>query len=155
MAYLRQLHRPNFHFIVVGSLAKGLGIDAGVILGEKAIINRLREAPAYAGASPPSPAAMHVLIHGASLYERQLARLQKRMEWFQTNVQVQHQAIKGFPVYCFKDPNLYHNLVDRGIVISSFSYPLPSDPLLNRVVINSAHTKEDIHTLVDALHNSL
>ncbi len=152
ITYLRQLHRPHFHFVLTGSLAKGLGIDAGVILGEAAVMNGLRENPIYAGASPPSPAAMHALIHGRSLYEKQRERLQKRMEWFEAIIQTPHQSFAGFPVYCFDDANLSHYLATRNIVISSFSYPLPTDPLLNRVVINSLHTKADIRTVAKAIH---
>src|SRR5690606_11373052 len=45
----------NIRVIVVASMAKALGVDAGLILGEKTTISFLRDSIIYAGASPPSP----------------------------------------------------------------------------------------------------
>lgn len=151
--YLRSLNKPNFHFIVVGSLAKGLGVDSGVVLGDAATLALLRKTPVYAGASPPSPAAMHMLINGTPIYTQQLQKLQERMKWFEERIQTDFHSAPGFPVYCFDDPDLYRRLLDHGIVISSFSYPRPSDPPLSRVTINSLHTKDDIQRLVEAIES--
>lgn len=149
---LRAQNRPNFHFVQAGSLAKGIGIDAGVVLGSMEIIARFRQSPIFSGASPPSPAAMYTLVNSSAIYEKQQKKLQERMGWFERGIQRDCQYIPGFPVYCFADSSLYEGLLEHSIVISSFSYPRPCDPLLNRVVINSMHTKEDIERLLEGLH---
>lgn len=148
---LRNQNRQNLHFILVGSLAKGIGVDAGVILGDQTTLTRLRRSPMYVGASPPSPAGMHLLEKGRALYERQLAKLRERMWQFEQSVPHGYLSISGFPVYCFYQSDLYSQLAEKGIIISSFSYPSPEDTPLNRVVVNSEHTAADIDRLVRAI----
>ena len=154
IAYLQKLNRPNFHFVTVGSLAKGLGVDAGILLGDTETIAQLRKTAVFAGASPPSPAAMYVLCKSSTIQHIQLEKLQERMAWFEEGLRIACQTVAGFPVYCFDDPSLYHRLLEEGIVISSFPYPNPSAPPLNRVVINSLHQQEDILRLTDVINAS-
>lgn len=51
--------RPNTEVLLVASLAKGLGTDAGTIMGKKNTIDRIKTHPIYRGASPPSLAAIY------------------------------------------------------------------------------------------------
>lgn len=143
----------GFTVTVVASLAKGLGTDAGIILSDEGTIRELQLSPVYAGASPPAPAAMYAFIHGEGICEEQRQLLKENMEHFQQNCKVDCQYIPGLPVYHFPGGGLYEKLKKQGIIISSFPYPLPADPLLNRVVLSSLHTRQDIDTLLSAIHS--
>ncbi len=138
--------------LVVASLAKGIGIDAGVILGDKGTIAHLRRTPVFAGASPPAPASMHAFIRGAAIYEAELARLSAHIDFFHRHVRIPCRMAAGLPVIGLQQPTAFETVFRHRIVISSFAYPLPTSPLLNRVVLSSAHTEEDVAYLIDVLH---
>jgi hypothetical protein len=39
----------------------------------------------------------------------------------------------------------------RGILLSSFAYPAPNGPPIERVVVSALHQEEDLKTLTDSL----
>lgn len=143
--------RPQIQRIVVASLAKAIGIDAGVILADEKIINRLRTSAMFLAASPPSPALLYAFLKSESVYRRNRERLESNMCFFENNTPTGLYYATGFPVYATGNPELYAKLLKKGIVISSFNYPSATDPLMNRVVINSLHTKEDLSYLLECL----
>lgn len=137
---------------VVASLAKGLGVDAGLILSDGDTIASLRTTQAFRGASPPSPAAMYAFVHGEGIYRERLARLCENVALFaQGSAALGLQSVAGFPVFYSADQSLFDRLAELGILISSFPYPSPADPLYNRIVISAAHTSADIERLVEAM----
>ncbi len=143
----------NIETIVIASMAKAIGIDAGVILGTKKTIRDLRTSPVYAGASPPSPGLLFAYTNAFAIYQEELEKLRANMEFFRSFV----DGIKGlyflkdFPVYLINDAKAAANLSSKGILISSFAYPDPKGKVLNRVVLNSAHTKEEMRGLAEAI----
>ncbi len=137
---------------VVASMAKGLGLDAGLILSDKNTIAGLRSSAAYRGASPPPPAAMYAFIHGTSIYAERRAKLRDNMTQFVKEINgMNFQYMDGFPVFHSPDQTLYERLHSSRIVISSFRYPSLRDSLYNRIVISAAHNPEDIRHLLHAL----
>lgn len=153
---LRQpLQDGGVRVTVVASLAKGLGVDAGVILGDAEAIDSLRLSPAFRGASPPSPAGMHAFIYGEDIYRQRRAQLRSNIALFAQGIAGRGlQFISDFPVFYSADQTLYSRLAEKGVLISSFPYPSPSAPLYNRIVISAAHTAEDIRTLYAVLPNT-
>ncbi|SFC43805.1 7-keto-8-aminopelargonate synthetase [Parapedobacter composti] len=145
--------RANFHTVVVASLAKGVGIDAGIVLGKQAVVEPLRHTGIYLGASPPSPASMYAFIHGAAIYSKQWDALQANISYFQQHIRADCRTAPGFPVACFSQPGLYDLGVKNRIVMSSFPYPLPTSPLLNRVVLSSVHTRGDLQHLLQVVNS--
>lgn len=146
-----RFQRSNWELIVVSSLAKGMGIDAGVVFGSRALMQAMRGHPIFTGASPASPAAAYALQHAEAIYKQAYISLQRNMKQLQAELPASCIYRADFPVYTFKEVALYDYLKKAGILISSFPYPLASDPLLNRVVINSAHTVADIARLQECL----
>lgn len=143
----------NIQSIVVASMAKGLGIRAGVILGTHAIIESLRKTGMYIGASPASPASLHAYIHGESIYEKAYQQLIENNQYFRSRLPISLNHVPELPIYVSDNENLFEVLKNKHILISSFSYPSATDPLLNRIIINSAHTQKDIDQLVKALQS--
>lgn len=141
----------HIHSVVVASLAKAVGIDAGVVLADRALISQLKALPMFLAASPPSPAFLYAFLKSEHLYQECLARLKSNLDYFNRQGLKGLQYTPGFPVYYAENPGLYHELLEKGIVISSFNYPQPTDPLMNRIVINSLHTEADLLYLLKSL----
>jgi 8-amino-7-oxononanoate synthase len=151
--YSRIPKLPNVELIVVASMAKGLGIDAGVILSRKYIIEKLRESPVYAGASPPSPGFLYAYVNARNIYKEELEKLRVNMSFFNGFIE-DHVGIiycYDLPVYLIENDGARDYLALNEITISSFAYPDPKGEALNRVVLNSGHTKEEIRKLASVL----
>lgn len=142
----------NLEFVLLASLAKGMGTDAGVILGPERYIHLIRKHPIYMGASPSAPAALFALLKGQKIYEAAFDRLHENIAIAEDLLaQAKLQQVPRFPVFTSKEPGLYRALLKKKVLISSFPYPLPTSPLLNRIVISALHTREDIQILSEIL----
>lgn len=150
----KSIYNKNVELVVVASLAKGMGTDAGIILGSKETLDLLREHPIYIGASPPSPAAIHTLIKGNDIYKSERNKLMENINVAAIQLGTQFSQLSKFPVFTYKKSSLYPYLVSKGIVISSFPYPLNTDPSLDRIIISSLHQHKDIKKLIEAIHLS-
>lgn len=133
--------------LVVASLAKGMGTDAGIIFGKKATISKLRRSTFFTGASPGAPAAIYALLHGEQIYGDQFEKLQRNISQFANLAGSQLNHAAQFAVFTSGDAELYDYLVRNKILISSFPYPLEDDPLLNRIVISGQHRQGDLERL--------
>lgn len=142
----------NIDMVIVASLAKGLGTDAGIVMGKDSYIDQIKLNPIFRGASPPSPAAVYALLNGREVYNQAFALLQDNIKLFQELIgrDAGLSAIKNFPVFTSGDSHLYRYLLHRHVLISSFPYPLSNSPLLNRIVISALHQEEDLFYLAKA-----
>ncbi len=143
----------NIELVVLASLAKGLGTDAGAVFGNAATLDKIRKHPIYMGASPSSPAALFALVHGNKIYEAAFDKLHQNIDIANSifsSLDGYHN-IPNFPVFTSHDPNLYRYLVQNQVLISSFPYPLPTSPLLNRIVVSALHEERDISQLAEIL----
>ncbi|MFC4211729.1 aminotransferase class I/II-fold pyridoxal phosphate-dependent enzyme [Pedobacter lithocola] len=136
--------KDNIDAVVVASMAKALGVDAGLVLGSKEIINKLKNTNTFVGASPPPAAALYAFINGNEIYKRAWNSLQKNIELLESKIKISGKFEAGFPVFHFEDSNLAERLFTHKILISSFSYPNANDALINRIVLSSWHTNADI-----------
>lgn len=137
--------------IVVGSMAKGLGVDGGLILADQELIDIFRTSPMFRGASPAAPAGLYAFVEGQSIYARQWSKLMSNVAFMEANLSQAIQYTKGFPAYLAENPDLYKRLLAKGIIISSFPYPQETDPLLNRMVVSSWHHQDDLQFLINQL----
>lgn len=146
---------PHIEVVVVASMAKALGIDAGVVLGDSASIAKLKQSDEFYGASPPSAAALYAFIHTQEIYRQAYQQLQQHITQFAksiTDVQNWHY-VAGFPVFLCKKEHIEQKLLEEKILISSFPYPDRNGKNLNRIVLSSWHSETDISALIAALHN--
>ncbi len=151
--YSRIPKSSQVEIIVIASMAKALGVDAGVILATKQTTDKLRSSPVYAGASPPSPGFLYAYVNGYGIYKEELEKLRVNMKFFKSFIEGEAGLayLDDFPVYLIDDPNAGDYLLSNGIVISSFAYPDPRGKALNRVVLNSRHLKEELRRLAVTL----
>lgn len=143
----------NVQLIAISSLGKALTIPGGVILGSQNLIQNIWQSPYFGGASPVIPAYLATFLEAGGLYHN------ARQQLF-SNIQAFHDAIKAlglfenftdYPVFYTKMNNLAEYLQTHKILISSFPYPTPQDERITRVVLNAAHTNEDIEHLVNLI----
>jgi 8-amino-7-oxononanoate synthase len=139
--------------IVVSSLNKALGLPAGAILGSRHLLDNLRQAPWFAGASPPAPASVYAFQkllqngHYISAYQK----LSDNITYFSDRLE-NHDllvGISGYPVFCSLDQGLFGYLMDNKIFTSCFSYPSHDDAPVTRLVISALHRKENLDRLAE------
>ncbi len=146
---------PNLEVVMVASMAKALGVDAGVVLGSNTSIAKLKQSDEFYGASPPSAAALYAFIHTQEIYLQAYQKLQQHIAQFAKSIQdAEHwHYVAGFPVFLCKKENIAQKLLEEKILISSFPYPDRNGKNLNRIVLSSWHSETDISKLITALRN--
>lgn len=144
---------PGIEVLVISSLGKAASIPAGIVLGPENWIEKIKKAPFFGGASPAPPAYIDALLAAETIYERQRARLKALLDYFILHLPSSSALhfMPGFPVFRLEDPAKVKALQAAGIEFSAFSYPTPSDPTVSRIVVNAAHTKEGLDTVLNAL----
>ena len=143
----------NVEVVVIASMAKGLGVDAGIVLGSSKIINQLKQTNEFLGASPPAAAGLFAFINAEEIYKSELIKLQQNINLFSNSLieSKEWHFINHFPVYFSKNADLSAKLAQKNILVSSFPYPDHDGPIINRIVLSSWHTKSDIEELIKAL----
>ncbi|MDN3586593.1 aminotransferase class I/II-fold pyridoxal phosphate-dependent enzyme [Pedobacter aquatilis] len=150
-AYVKLPKRSNIESVVVASMAKALGVDAGVILGSKKIIEQLKSTNTFIGASPPSAAGLFAFANGEEIYKNELKKLNENITLFEESVDSNCSFEPNFPAFLFNDSALADKLLKKQILISSFPYPGTNNTSINRVIISSWHTEEQIQKLITVL----
>lgn len=150
-AFIKIPKRENVHVIVIASMAKALGIDAGIVLGPKPIIDLLKNTNMFLGASPPAATGLYAFIHAEEIYKTELEKLQTNILQLSASLGSQWKFEPGFPAFLIDDPQIDQFLLKEHILISSFPYPNKDSEPINRIVLSSWHTKNDIDAVVAAL----
>lgn len=147
------IQMPGFSVTVVASMAKGLGIDAGIILSDQLTIQRLRQTGVFVGASPSAPAFLYAFLKGSGIYQEQWEKLNANIRFFEQHLPElsKWMYIPDYPVFYRPETPYFDKLAAEGILISSFPYPDPADRPLDRIVLSAAHTREDLEKLISCL----
>ncbi|RYG19201.1 MAG: aminotransferase class I/II-fold pyridoxal phosphate-dependent enzyme, partial [Chitinophagaceae bacterium] len=145
--------QKNVDVVIVASMAKALGVDAGLILSSKNIIARLKESNEFLGASPPSAAGLFAFMNASSIYQEEHDKLHEESRIIENHLKGNEgwAFSPGFPVFLALLPNVEEQLKRQRILISSFAYPDKNGSLINRIVLSSWHTHSDIKELILAL----
>ncbi|GAA0877513.1 glycine C-acetyltransferase [Algoriphagus jejuensis] len=146
---------PSINLLVSGSLGKGLGIPAGIILGKDAQINKIKETPMFGGASPGSPAFLRTFLDMEDRYLEKKRWLTDACGIFaqETAKISQIKGSRHFPAFIYTEDSWVKEFEKAGIITSSFSYPTAESPSVNRIVISGFHEMEDLMYLIDIIHN--
>ncbi|WP_111668960.1 aminotransferase class I/II-fold pyridoxal phosphate-dependent enzyme [Algoriphagus litoralis] len=146
---------PRIDLMVSGSLGKGLGLPAGIILGSSAQIQKIKQTPLFGGASPGSPAHLQTFLELEDRYLEKKAWLKQACELF-ANETANISQIKGsklFPAFAYSEDSWVREFEKAGIITSSFAYPTSQSPSVNRIVISGFHEKEDLMYLSGIIQN--
>ncbi|HEY8398139.1 MAG TPA: aminotransferase class I/II-fold pyridoxal phosphate-dependent enzyme, partial [Flavihumibacter sp.] len=142
--------------IVVSSLAKAMGLPGGLILASEVRMQNFRRSPYYTAASPMAPAYLHAYLHADAIYEEERTHLYNSIKYFREHLgQIKGiRSLSDYPVFACSHSGLAEYLYQRKILISSFSYPKPTDDVITRIILNSHHTQSDLDQLLHALHDN-
>lgn len=142
----QQWTNPSYNLLVSGSLGKGLGLPAGIILGNSSQINKIKSTPLFGGASPGSPAHLKTFIDMEKLYLKKKSWLEEACGMFaqETATISEIQGSKHFPAFVYTDDRWVKEFERAGIISSSFPYPTAESPSVNRIVISAFHEKRDL-----------
>jgi 8-amino-7-oxononanoate synthase len=151
-AFINLPVKANIERIVVASMAKALGVDAGLVLGSNAVMNKLKNSNIFVGASPPSAASLFAYIHAEKIYHNAWTRLRENIKLLTADLNKTWTFEPAFPAFLTQDAALANRLLKEKILISSFPYPKPESEPINRIVLSSWHEKEDINRLIKALN---
>lgn len=145
--------QANLSVVLVASMAKALGVDAGIILGPAQLVEQLKKSGEFAGASPPAAAGLYAFLSAEKIYENAFQKLK-------TNIKLLGNTLKGkpdwefipdFPVFFSKNADLSNQLLANQILVSSFPYPDQNGEIVNRIVLSSWHDTEAIQNLIHIL----
>lgn len=138
--------------LLVASMAKALGVDAGLVLGPQKLIKELKKTDEFIGASPSSAAGLYAFMHAGEIYEKSYEQLMMLNNQFSSSlVDSDWHFAKDFPVFVYKRVDLANKLFKSNILASSFPYPTANSPVINRIIICSWHSKQQIEQLKLAL----
>ena len=148
---------PRIDYLFTYSMGKAFGMEAGAVSTSKTYARQLRRLPSFTAVTPPSPGPLHAFLHGKDIYAQQLEKLRN-------NIQYTIELLKYVPrikihpelPIVILPSNIDEQAFFRnGCIISSFAYPDPNGEKLNRLVLNAAHTKEDIEKVADFVRNEI
>jgi 8-amino-7-oxononanoate synthase len=148
-AQLKARLQPNMRLVVASSMGKALGIPAGVVLGDKALVDKLRHSHYFGGASPAIPAFLYAFLKCEPVFREARQKLFANISYFLGHLErpEQFSYFEGYPVFGVHEHQLAAYLQEHGVIISSFRYPTPADDPITRVILSSAHQEEDIQRL--------
>lgn len=154
--YSQLPQKNNIRSLVTSSLNKALGVPGGVVFGDEDIIRGLRQTPWFAGSSPAAPAYFYALQKNLScgIYQRAHQTLLNRLAYFAERYPLAptFDSLQNYPIFCSRRADLYPFLYQQKILTSRFSYPMPTDEPVTRLVLTALHQKQDLDRLAAALN---
>jgi 8-amino-7-oxononanoate synthase len=146
--------QPNIRLVVASSMGKALGIPAGVVLGDKGLVDKLRNSHYFGGASPAIPAYLYAFLQCESLFKEARQKLFSNITYFLQHLEhpEQFSYFDRYPVFGVHEHRLATYLQEHGVIISSFRYPTPADEPITRIILSSAHTEGDIQQLTGLIN---
>ena len=137
--------------VMVSSMGKAMGLSFGVVCGDSAFIEKLKNEPDFISASGTNPAFLATFLQSDNIYQSQRSKLKSNLKFIHANLNPNYNFNMEYPVLYSKDSSLYSSLLNENIVISKFKYPTYVD-YMNRIVITANHKKKDLKKLIHALN---
>ena len=146
------LKKENINSIKVASLGKAIGISGGVIAGNESFISQIRNQSSFIGAAGMNPAFLETYVNAQEIYHLQKQKLQHNLNYIDRNFTERGKFTyhSSYPIIYFDDESVSKKLFDSKIITTSFKYTNASGKL-NRIVITSNHSIEDLDHLIAQL----
>lgn len=153
--------------VLVGTFGKGFGSDGGYVVGDKVVIEYLRESAAtYIYSNSISPGTAGAALAAVQLLDQEEGRQLLAQSTANISLFKQLMAEAGFKFAADSDHpiqpllvgdtaktrQLKEKLFEAGILVTNINYPVvPKGRDEIRLQISAAHTEEDIRFLVESL----
>jgi 8-amino-7-oxononanoate synthase len=142
----------NIDLLLNFSLSKAFHINAGAICGAAKWIALVKQHINFTTSTPPMPALAHAWLGARAIFEQQRDLLHQNIQYLQKLLAgFTFASNGGTPVFVINKQPVAQYLLQHKVIISSFGYPKPEDPAINRIVINSLHQTKDIEQLADLI----
>ncbi|MBF2709005.1 aminotransferase class I/II-fold pyridoxal phosphate-dependent enzyme [Flavobacterium soyangense] len=150
------LKKENIKIIKVASLGKALGLSGGVIAGNSSFISEIRNLDCFIGASGMNPAFLETYINAQKVYLSQKQKLLQNLIYIDANFTKRELFTfnANYPNIYFEDESISKKLLENKIITTSFKHTNASGRL-NRIVITSNHTTQDLEQLLTQLNSNL
>ena len=138
--------KTSAELLVTASLGKALALPAGILLGEKETLAKLRELPQFGGASQPPAAFLYAWLQGQEIISAQRQKLQAHLDDLKPTIKAIPgiHTLENFPVFGLLNDAWGAQLAAKGILISAFRYPNEHSPMYSRIVVRADHTEEEV-----------
>lgn len=148
--------QPQLDYLISASLAKAYSIQGGVITGSGTHINQIKKQPVFTAGTPMMPANAYAFLKSTALHATQRALLHLQIAHFKVitkDIKTIHNPYL-LPIFLLNSPEEQY-LLDNGVVISSFGYPHPDSPAINRIIITAQHSTTQSDHLYKLLKNNI
>ncbi|MFC4870193.1 aminotransferase class I/II-fold pyridoxal phosphate-dependent enzyme [Negadavirga shengliensis] len=148
-SYSKWQHLP-VDLLIAGSMAKALALPGGILLGNHFLLGKIEQHVIFRSSSPPAPGPLHAFLEGQDLYLKQHVHLKENIKYIYEKIKnsLGFRMHPDYPVISFLNERWVDALEKKGIILSSFSYPSPDAPSVNRLVLSAHHRKEDLDYLL-------
>jgi 7-keto-8-aminopelargonate synthetase-like enzyme len=143
-------------YLLSASLAKAYSTQGGVITGHAADIAAIKKLPLFTAGTPMMPANAWAFLQSLPLHPTQRTLLQQQIRYFETLTADMPRIYNPFhlPVFLLQDSSgIEKHLLEHDIIISSFGYPNPDSPPINRIIIAAGHSVRELQILHTLLTN--
>lgn len=140
--------------IMVSSLGKAMGISGGVIASDTQFIKNIKNDALFVSSSGANPAYFETFLKAQHIYEAQQEKLKKNLEFVRQHLKMQPKLHfnHNYPVIYVISDTIFATLQREKMIISSFKYPT-YHMRMNRIVITSNHTIDDLKILIELLNS--
>lgn len=144
---------PSVRYMICFSLSKAFSCEGGVVAGGYDDITALRQCPEFSAATPMSPAFAYTWMQSGSVFDLQRERLRRNVAYLYAGLSDRRLFLQDprIPVCYTRESDFYFFCLKRSILLSAFTYPSASDPLVVRAVLNAMHTVRDLDSLVESI----
>jgi len=143
---------PPLRYLLSASLAKAFSIQGGVVSGRLEDIIAIKKTPAFTAGTSLMPASAWAFLQSKKLHHHQRKLMQQSIAEFAAMTADMPQLHNPFqlPIFLVK-ARIEKELEHKGTIISSFGYPDPDSPPINRIVVTALHQKPQLETLQQQL----
>jgi 8-amino-7-oxononanoate synthase len=142
----------HIDWLLCGSLAKSLSLDAGIILGSNHHINEIKKSATFNGSSPCSPALLYLYLNSKSIRSTAKLKLFENLDYLTSKLnRNDFYWIENFPVILIQNKEIVSKLKANHFLFTAFPYPYPQSKTLNRLVISAAHQQKHLEKLISKI----
>ncbi|MFC4722980.1 aminotransferase class I/II-fold pyridoxal phosphate-dependent enzyme [Geojedonia litorea] len=148
-----QLSHPKIkHKIMISSLTKAMGCAGGLIAGDKIVIDAIKKDDVFISSSGMSPMYLYAFFHSQEIIKQQQEQLKQNLDFLFEDLKLSDlfKYNQSYPVIYCNHAGIFDYLKSKNILITNFKYP-NYDVVMNRIVVTTNHTEEDLEALKKAL----